>query len=140
MDARGTRRAGVEEGKAAIAAALNREGIVAEVIGRQKNIYSIYRKMKTQHKSFAEIMDVFGFRIIVDQADACYRALGIVHGLYSPVVARFKDYIAIPKVNGYQSLHTTLMGPQGAPIEVQIRTKQQQADIAREKPTPRVRF
>jgi (p)ppGpp synthase/HD superfamily hydrolase len=83
--------------------------------------------MKTQHKSFAEIMDVFGFRIIVDQPDACYRALGIVHSLYSPLAARFKDYIAIPKVNGYQSLHTTLMGPQGAPIEVQIRTKQQQA-------------
>jgi RelA/SpoT family (p)ppGpp synthetase len=83
--------------------------------------------MKTQHKSFAEIMDVFGFRIVVDQADACYRALGIVHGLYSPLVARFKDYIAIPKVNGYQSLHTSLMGPRGAPIEVQIRTKQQHA-------------
>ena len=127
IGARGNRKAMVEEVQTAIIAALNREGIVAEVIGRQKNVYSIYRKMKTQHKSFAEIMDVFGFRIIVDQADACYRALGIVHGLYSPVVARFKDYIAIPKVNGYQSLHTTLMGPQGAPIEVQIRTKQQHA-------------
>ena len=127
VDARGNRKAMVDEVQTAITAALNREGIVAEVIGRQKNVYSIYRKMKTQHKSFAEIMDVFGFRIIVDQADACYRALGIVHGLYSPVVARFKDYIAIPKVNGYQSLHTTLMGPQGAPIEVQIRTKQQHA-------------
>ena len=127
VDARGNRKAMVDEVQTAITAALNREGIAAEVIGRQKNIYSIYRKMKTQHKSFAEIMDVFGFRIIVDQADACYRALGIVHGLYSPVVARFKDYIAIPKVNGYQSLHTTLMGPQGAPIEVQIRTKQQHA-------------
>ena len=127
VDARGNRKAMVDEVQTAITAALNREGIVAEVIGRQKNIYSIYRKMKTQHKSFAEIMDVFGFRIVVDQADACYRALGIVHGLYSPVVARFKDYIAIPKVNGYQSLHTTLMGPQGAPIEVQIRTKQQHA-------------
>jgi guanosine-3',5'-bis(diphosphate) 3'-pyrophosphohydrolase len=127
MDARGNRKAMVDEVQTTIAAALNREGIVAEVIGRQKNIYSIYRKMKTQHKSFAEIMDVFGFRIIVDQADACYRALGIVHNLYSPLVARFKDYIAIPKVNGYQSLHTSLMGPQGAPIEVQIRTKQQHA-------------
>ena len=127
VDARGNRKAMVDEVQTAITAALNREGIVAEVIGRQKNVYSIYRKMKTQHKSFAEIMDVFGFRISVDQADACYRALGIVHGLYSPVVARFKDYIAIPKVNGYQSLHTTLMGPQGAPIEVQIRTKQQHA-------------
>ena len=125
--ARGNRKAMVEEIQTAVAASLNREGIVAQVIGRQKNIFSIYRKMKTQHKSFAEIMDVFGFRIIVDQPDACYRALGVVHSLYSPLTARFKDYIAIPKVNGYQSLHTTLMGPQGAPIEVQIRTKQQQA-------------
>ena len=125
--ARGNRSAMVDEIQTAIVAALNREGIVGDVIGRQKNTFSIYRKMKTQHKSFAEIMDVFGFRIIVDQPDACYRALGVVHSLYSPVAARFKDYIAIPKVNGYQSLHTTLMGPQGAPIEVQIRTKQQQA-------------
>ncbi|NCF45596.1 MAG: RelA/SpoT family protein [Proteobacteria bacterium] len=125
--ARGNRKAMVDEIQTAVIASLNREGIVSEVIGRQKNIFSIYRKMKTQHKSFAEIMDVFGFRIIVDQPDACYRALGVVHGLYSPLTARFKDYIAIPKVNGYQSLHTTLMGPQGAPIEVQIRTKQQQA-------------
>jgi guanosine-3',5'-bis(diphosphate) 3'-pyrophosphohydrolase len=125
--ARGNREAMVDEVQTTIATALNREGIVADVIGRQKNIFSIYRKMKTQHKSFAEIMDVFGFRIIVDQPDACYRALGVVHGLYSPLAARFKDYIAIPKVNGYQSLHTSLMGPHGAPIEVQIRTKQQQA-------------
>ena len=125
--ARGNRKAMVDEIQTAVAASLNREGIVAQVTGRQKNIFSIYRKMKTQHKSFAEIMDVFGFRIIVDQPDACYRALGVVHSLYSPLTARFKDYIAIPKVNGYQSLHTTLMGPQGAPIEVQIRTKQQQA-------------
>ncbi|MCH1598146.1 MAG: bifunctional (p)ppGpp synthetase/guanosine-3',5'-bis(diphosphate) 3'-pyrophosphohydrolase [Pseudomonadales bacterium] len=125
--ARGNRKAMVDEVQTTIATALNREGIVADVIGRQKNIFSIYRKMKTQHKSFAEIMDVFGFRIIVDQPDACYRALGVVHGLYSPLAARFKDYIAIPKVNGYQSLHTSLMGPHGAPIEVQIRTKQQQA-------------
>ena len=125
--ARGNRKAMVDEVQTTIATALNREGIVADVIGRQKNIFSIYRKMKTQHKSFAEIMDVFGFRIIVDQPDACYRALGVVHGLYSPLAARFKEYIAIPKVNGYQSLHTSLMGPHGAPIEVQIRTKQQQA-------------
>ena len=125
--ARGNRKAMVDEVQTTITTALNREGIVADVIGRQKNIFSIYRKMKTQHKSFAEIMDVFGFRIIVDQPDACYRALGVVHGLYSPLAARFKDYIAIPKVNGYQSLHTSLMGPHGAPIEVQIRTKQQQA-------------
>ena len=125
--ARGNRSAMVEEIQSAIVASLHREGIVADVLGRQKNVFSIYRKMKSQRKPFSDIMDVFGFRIIVDQPDTCYRALGIVHGLYSPVATRFKDYIAIPKVNGYQSLHTTLMGPQGAPIEVQIRTKQQQA-------------
>ncbi len=125
--ARGNHRTIVEEIRQTITAALNREGINAEVIGREKNSFSIYRKMKTQHKSFTEIMDVFGFRIIVSQADACYRALGVVHSLYSPVASRFKDYIAIPKVNGYQSLHTSLFNTHGAPIEVQIRTKQMHA-------------
>ena len=80
--------------------------------------------MKTQHKSFVDIMDVFGFRIIVDRVDTCYRALGVVHNLYKPVLSRFKDYIAIPKANGYQSLHTALVGMHGVPIEVQIRTRQ----------------
>jgi guanosine-3',5'-bis(diphosphate) 3'-pyrophosphohydrolase len=83
--------------------------------------------MKSKHKSFADIMDVFGFRIVVDQPDACYRALGVVHNLYKPVTSRFKDYIAIPKINGYQSLHTSLFGMHGVPIEVQIRTKQMDA-------------
>ena len=80
--------------------------------------------MKTQRKPFNEIMDVFGFRIVVDRVDACYRVLGVVHNLYKPVAGRFKDYIAIPKANGYQSLHTTLFGMHGVPIEVQIRTRQ----------------
>ena len=80
--------------------------------------------MKTQHKSFGDIMDVFGFRIIADRVDTCYRALGVVHNLYKPVLSRFKDYIAIPKANGYQSLHTALVGMHGVPIEVQIRTRQ----------------
>ena len=111
----------------AILAALNREGINAEVHGRQKNAYSIYRKMKAQRKSFSEIMDVFGIRIIVDQVDSCYRALGVVHNLYKPVPTRFKDYISIPKINGYQSLHTSLFTLEGAPLEVQIRTKQMAA-------------
>ena len=110
-----------------ILAALNREGINAEVRGRQKNAYSIYRKMKAQRKSFSEIMDVFGIRIIVDQVDSCYRALGVVHNLYKPVPARFKDYISIPKINGYQSLHTSLFTLEGTPLEVQIRTKQMAA-------------
>ena len=97
------------------------------MVSREKNIYSIYKKMRSQQKSFNEIMDVFGFRLIVDHADNCYRALGVVHNLYKPVVTRFKDYVAIPKVNGYQSLHTSLFGMHGVPIEVQIRTKQMHA-------------
>jgi guanosine-3',5'-bis(diphosphate) 3'-pyrophosphohydrolase len=120
--ARGNRNELMEELKRSIEAAFVAEGLAAEVVGREKHLYSIYRKMKTQHKSFSEIMDVFGFRVVVDQVDDCYRALGIVHNLYKPVAGRFKDYIAIPKANGYQSLHTTLFGMHGVPIEVQIRT------------------
>ncbi|MEC7561965.1 MAG: bifunctional (p)ppGpp synthetase/guanosine-3',5'-bis(diphosphate) 3'-pyrophosphohydrolase [Pseudomonadota bacterium] len=127
LSARGNRKALMEEIRDTITAAMNREGIKADVRAREKNSYSIYRKMKSQHKSFIEIMDVFGFRIVVDQPDACYRALGVVHNLYKPVVSRFKDYIAIPKTNGYQSLHTSLFGMHGVPIEVQIRTKQMDA-------------
>jgi guanosine-3',5'-bis(diphosphate) 3'-pyrophosphohydrolase len=125
--ARGNRKELMEEIASKMTAALNREGISAEVVAREKHPYSIYRKMKSQHKPFAEIMDVFGVRIIVDQPDACYRALGIVHNLYKPVAGRFKDYIAIPKTNGYQSLHTSLFSMHGVPIEVQIRTKQMAA-------------
>ena len=94
-----------------------------EVIGRQKNLYSIYNKMRTRGLLFKEINDVYGFRIITDSVDNCYRILGIVHNFYKPLPERFKDYIAIPKGNGYQSLHTTLFGPFGVPIEVQIRTR-----------------
>ena len=94
------------------------------IIGREKHLYSIYRKMRNKHILFNEIMDVYAFRIIVDDVDSCYRTLGIIHNLFKPVPERFKDYIAIPKVNGYQSLHTTLFGPYGLPIEVQIRTKE----------------
>ncbi|MDR3490927.1 MAG: bifunctional GTP diphosphokinase/guanosine-3',5'-bis pyrophosphate 3'-pyrophosphohydrolase [Gammaproteobacteria bacterium] len=93
-----------------------------KLIGREKHYYSIYKKMRDKHLSFSEIMDVYGFRIIVDKIDTCYRVLGVLHNLYKPLTQRFKDYIAIPKANGYQSLHTTLFGPYGVPIEVQIRT------------------
>lgn len=105
-----------------------REGLVtsdlppSKVVGREKHLYSIYRKMRNKGLPFSEIMDVYAFRLIVDSVDSCYRALGIVHGLYKPVPERFKDYVAIPKANGYQSLHTTLFGPYGLPIEVQIRS------------------
>jgi len=96
----------------------------ATLSGRGKHLYSIYKKMHERHLPFSEIMDVYGFRIIVDKVDTCYRVLGILHNLYKPITQRFKDYIAIPKVNGYQSLHTTLFGPYGVPIEVQIRTEE----------------
>lgn len=94
-----------------------------EVIGREKNLYSIYSKMRNRGLSFKQITDVYGFRIVTHSIDMCYRVLGVVHSLYKPLPEKFKDYIAIPKANGYQSLHTTLFGPFGVPIEVQIRTR-----------------
>lgn len=95
-----------------------------KLFGRQKHLYSIYRKMRDKHVRFSEVMDVYAFRIIADNVDMCYRILGVVHNLYKPVTDRFKDFIAIPKSNGYQSLHTTLFGPYGVPIEIQIRTQE----------------
>ncbi|MDG1462601.1 MAG: bifunctional (p)ppGpp synthetase/guanosine-3',5'-bis(diphosphate) 3'-pyrophosphohydrolase, partial [Gammaproteobacteria bacterium] len=103
--------------------ALSDAEIQVNVYGRRKHLFSIYRKMKEKKRSLSEIVDVFGFRLIVDDVDTCYRTLGIVHSLYKPMPGRFKDYIAIPRVNGYQSLHTTLFGINGIPIEVQIRTR-----------------
>lgn len=103
---------------------LAQEGHTAEVTGREKHLYSIYVKMRAQHKAFTDIMDVYAFRIIVDNVDSCYRVLGAVHSLYKPVHGEFRDYIAIPKANGYQSLHTVLVGMHGLPIEVQIRTRE----------------
>jgi ppGpp synthetase/RelA/SpoT-type nucleotidyltranferase len=105
-------------------AALKKAGITGEVAGREKHLYSIYKKMQNKKISLNEMVDVYGFRIIVDSADLCYRTLGLVHSVYKPMPGRFKDYIAIPRVNGYQSLHTTLFGPNGVPIEVQIRSEQ----------------
>ena len=91
--------------------------------GREKHLYSIYNKMRNKHLKFSEIMDVYAFRIVVRDVNDCYRVLGIMHNLYNPLPERFKDYIAIPKINGYQSLHTVLFGPYGVPIEIQIRTE-----------------
>ncbi|MBH8580800.1 RelA/SpoT family protein [Bisbaumannia pacifica] len=125
--ARGHRRSAIRQLQTSLQQCLDDEGLAGNVVGRQKHLLSIYRKMRDQRKSFAEIMDVFGFRIITDSVDSCYRTLGVVHNLYKPVPGRFKDYIAIPKANGYQSLHTTLFGAGGMPIEVQIRTREMEA-------------
>ena len=95
----------------------------AGVKGREKNLYSIYNKIKSKHKPFSEILDVYGFRILVDSVDDCYRSLGIIHNYFSPIENKFKDYIAIPKTNGYQALHTSLLALDAFPIEVQIQTR-----------------
>ena len=99
-------------------------GLKGSIQGRKKHLYSIYRKMLRKKLPLSEIVDVYGFRVVVDNPDYCYRALGIVHQLYKPMPGRFKDYVAIPRLNGYQSLHTTLFGPNGIPVEFQIRTKE----------------
>jgi GTP diphosphokinase / guanosine-3',5'-bis(diphosphate) 3'-diphosphatase len=101
---------------------LVKSDIAAQVVTREKHLYSIYRKMRRKRSSLNEIVDVYGIRVVVDRPDTCYRALGAVHAVFKPMPGRFKDYIAIPRVNGYQSLHTTLFGPNGVPIEAQIRT------------------
>jgi GTP diphosphokinase / guanosine-3',5'-bis(diphosphate) 3'-diphosphatase len=104
--------------------ALKKAEIHSNVEGREKHLYSIYKKMQNKKISLNDMVDVYGFRIIVDNADVSYRTLGLVHSVYKPMPGRFKDYIAIPRINGYQSLHTTLFGPNGVPIEVQIRSEQ----------------
>ncbi len=118
----GNRREAMGRIEEALAERLAVDHLPAHVVGRIKSPWSIYSKMRTEHKSFAQLMDVYGFRVVVDSAMSCYMALGMVHALYKPVDRRFKDFIAIPKANGYQSLHTVLRGPFGAPIEVQVRT------------------
>ena len=122
--ARGHRKEIVNKIKNALKRRLQQEKLPAEIIGREKHLYGIYKKMRNKGLSFAEVFDVYAFRIIVDTVDTCYRVLGAVHNLYKPVPGKFKDYIAIPKANGYQSLHTVLFGPYGVSIEVQIRTKE----------------
>ncbi|GLQ50305.1 bifunctional GTP diphosphokinase/guanosine-3',5'-bis(diphosphate) 3'-diphosphatase [Dyella flava] len=120
----GNRREAMGRIEGALSARLIEERIPVRVVGRIKSPWSIYSKMRSEHKSFAQLMDVYGFRVVTDSAMSCYMALGVVHALYKPVDRRFKDFIAIPKANGYQSLHTVLLGPFGAPIEVQVRTEE----------------
>ena len=124
MTARGNRREVLTKIFDAVRAALPAAGIEAEVSGREKTLFGVYSKMTEQKKSFSEVLDIYGFRIVVHTLPECYLALGIVHQLYRPVPGKFKDYVAIPKVNGYQSLHTTLVGPFGTPIEFQFRTRE----------------
>ncbi len=121
--ARGNQKEFLKKIEQQLTAALMKNEIVARVAAREKHLYSIYRKMQRKRSTLNEIVDVYGLRIVVDKADTCYRALGSVHSVFKPMPGRFKDYIAIPRVNGYQSLHTTLFGPNGVPIEVQIRTE-----------------
>jgi RelA/SpoT family (p)ppGpp synthetase len=122
--ARGNRREVVGKIESAVKAKLAEAGIAAAVSGREKHIYSIYRKMIEKHLSFSEVHDIYGLRVVVKDVATSYLALGTLHALYKPVPGKFKDYIAIPKANGYQSLHTALIGPYGVPLEVQIRTEQ----------------
>jgi GTP pyrophosphokinase/guanosine-3',5'-bis(diphosphate) 3'-pyrophosphohydrolase len=102
---------------------LNTESIKSQTRAREKHAYGIYKKMKSKELKFSQIHDIFGVRIITESVDLCYRALGCIHNLYKPIPGRFKDYIAIPKSNGYQSLHTAVLGPHNLPMEFQIRTK-----------------
>ncbi len=119
----GNRREAMAKIDAALSARLDQEHIRHRIVSRIKSPYSIYAKMRSEHKSFAQVMDVYGFRVVVQNTMECYHALGAIHALYKPLDARFRDFIAIPKANGYQSLHTVLFGPFGAPIEIQIRTE-----------------
>ncbi|MCG3864870.1 MULTISPECIES: bifunctional GTP diphosphokinase/guanosine-3',5'-bis pyrophosphate 3'-pyrophosphohydrolase [unclassified Photobacterium] len=121
--ARGNRKEMINKIHAEIEGRLSDAGIHATVLGREKNLFSIYNKMKNKEQRFHSIMDIYAFRVLVNDLDTCYRVLGQVHNLYKPRPSRMKDYIAIPKANGYQSLHTSLVGPHGVPVEVQIRTE-----------------
>jgi RelA/SpoT family (p)ppGpp synthetase len=124
LQARGHRKEVLNKIEKAIKRRVQQEKLTARILSREKHLYSLYKKIRDKTLSFEETYDVYAFRIIVDEVDTCYRALGIVHNLFKPVPGKFKDYIAIPKANGYQSLHTILFGPYGVPIEVQIRTEE----------------
>ena len=121
--AQGNQRKAMGRTLEAIRERLKQASVQATVTGREKHIYSIYKKMTEKQLSFSQVLDIYGVRVTVNDSPACYLALGALHSLYKPVPGKFKDYIAIPKVNGYQSLHTTLIGPHGMPLEVQIRTQ-----------------
>ncbi|MDK2123254.1 RelA/SpoT family protein [Parachitinimonas caeni] len=121
--ARGNRREMLGKIIDAIKTRLADAGIEASISGREKHLHSIYTKMQDKHLSFSEVLDIYGFRVIVKDVPTCYLTLGVLHGLYKPIGGKFKDYVAIPKPNGYQSLHTALFGPYGTPIEIQIRTQ-----------------
>ncbi|KJV32578.1 guanosine-3',5'-bis(diphosphate) 3'-pyrophosphohydrolase [Aquitalea magnusonii] len=122
--ARGNRREVVNKILKTVSQRLVESNIEATIKGREKNLYSIYKKMQEKHLSFSEVLDIYGFRVVVNDIPSCYLALGALHSLYKPIPGKFKDYIAIPKGNGYQSLHTTLFGPYGTPVEMQIRTRE----------------
>ena len=122
--ARGHRKEVISKIRTALKRRMRQEKIPGQIFGREKHLHGIYKKMRDQNLSFSDVYDVYAFRIIVDDVDTCYRTVGTVHNLYKPVPGKFKDYIAIPKTNGYQSLHTALFGPYGVPIEIQIRTKE----------------
>jgi len=121
--ARGNRREVMNRILDVIREGFARAGVNATVSGREKTIYSVYRKMREKHYTFSQVFDIYGVRVLVNDATTCYAALGVLHELYKPIPGKFKDYIAIPKANGYQSLHTTLFGPFGTPLEAQIRTQ-----------------
>jgi GTP pyrophosphokinase len=120
--ARGNRREVMNRLLDVIRDGFAKSGITAAVSGREKTIYSVYKKMLEKHYTFSQVFDIYGVRVLVPDRTACYAALGALHGLYKPIPGKFKDYVAIPKANGYQSLHTTLFGPFGTPLEAQIRT------------------
>lgn len=125
--ARGNRKEMVEKILQASRMAFAKANLEVDLRGREKTLFSIYNKMRSKHLSFSQVLDVYAFRVTVHSIDECYRALGILHSLYKPMPGKFKDYIAIPKLNGYQSLHTTLLGPSGVPVEFQIRTTEMHA-------------
>jgi RelA/SpoT family (p)ppGpp synthetase len=122
--ARGNRREMISRTLEAVKKKLADSSIDAAVHGREKHVYSTYRKMIEKHLTFSEVHDIFGLRVVVKDVPTCYLAMGALHGLYKPIPGKFKDYIAIPKANGYQSIHTDLIGPYGVPVEVQVRTEQ----------------
>ena len=125
--ARGNRKEMVEKILQSSRMAFAKANLEVDLRGREKTLFSIYSKMRSKHLSFSQVLDVYAFRVTVHSIDECYRALGILHSLYKPMPGKFKDYIAIPKLNGYQSLHTTLLGPSGVPVEFQIRTTEMHA-------------